>query len=85
MSNLAKLAMSLGLKFGPVRKGVTPRKVLEHILNGMVMLEADHKLVTEPHQVARYGGMMEAYKDIAHYIAPYREIPAKTVRAKVSK
>jgi hypothetical protein len=83
MSNLAKLAATMGMKFGPVRKGLTPRKILEHVLNDMVMVQADHKMATDPNAICRYDGMMEAYRGVAHFIAPSTDIPVKAVRASV--
>jgi len=81
MSNLSKLAMTLGMKFGPVRQGVTPRRVLEYVLTDMVMVTADKQVATDPTVLTRIEGMMEAYKDVAHYIAPSSEIPMKVMRA----
>lgn len=81
MSNIARLAMTLGLKFGPVRKGVTPRRVLEYILNDMVLVTADHKIATDPEMISRCNGMLEAYRDVAHFIAPYNDITSGAVRA----
>lgn len=81
MSNIARLSMSLGLKFGPVRKGVTPRRVLEYILSDMVLVTADHKIATDPDMISRCNGMLEAYRDVAHFIAPYTDVTSGAVRA----
>lgn len=81
MSSIAKLGMALGLKFGPVRKGVTPRRVLEYVLNDMVLVSADFKMASDPETISRCNGMLEAYKDVAHFIAPYTDITSGAVRA----
>lgn len=81
MSNVSKMAMSLGLKFGPVRKGVTPRRVLEYILSDMVLVQADTRLATDTDMISRCNGMLEAYRDVAHFIAPYTDITSGTIRA----
>ena len=81
MSSIARLGMTLGLKFGPVRKGVTPRRVLEYVLNDMVLVTADHKLATDPETISRCNGMLEAYRDVAHFIAPYTDVANGTLRA----
>lgn len=81
MSTLSRLALTLGLKFGPVRKGVTPRRVLEYILNDMVLVTADHKLATDAETISKCNGMLEAYRDVAHFIAPFTDITSGTVRA----
>ena len=85
MSNLSKLAMTLGMKFGPVRKGVTPRRVLEFTVNSMVMIQADNNITTDPSAICRHEGMLEAYKNVAHFIAPYTNSGGKTVAKKVAK
>jgi len=81
MSSIAKLGMTLGLKFGPVRKGVTPRRVLEYVLNDMVLVTADHKMATDPETISKCNGMLEAYRDVAHFIAPYTDVTSGTLRA----
>lgn len=80
MSNIARLAMALGLKFGPVRKGVTPRRVLEYVLNDMVLVQADHRMTTDPEMISKCNGMLEAYRDVAHFIAPYTDVSTGTIR-----
>lgn len=75
MSNFAKLSAALGLKFGPVRQGVTPKKILEYVLNDLVMIEADTRLVSDPDIMSKYEGMKTAYKDVAHFIAPFHQAP----------
>lgn len=77
MSNLSKLAMALGMKFGPVRKGLTPRRILEHVLNDMVMVQADASTTKDVLMSARYSGMVEAYRSVAHHIAPFSDVPPK--------
>lgn len=78
MSNISKLAMTLGMKFGPVRKGVTPRRVLEYVLNDMIMVQADSSLASDPAVITRHEGMLDAYKNVAHFIAPYTNSAAAT-------
>lgn len=77
MSNLSKLAMTLGMKFGPIRQGVTPRRVLEYVVNDMVRAQADYKMANDPSVISRIDGMMDAYRDVAHYIAPSTVVNAK--------
>lgn len=77
MSNLSKLSMTLGLKFGPVRKGVTPRKILEYVVNDMIMVQADTSIAADPDIVTKQSGMMDAYKNVAHFIAPYTNVAVR--------
>lgn len=84
MSNFAKLSTTLGLKFGPVRGGVTPRKILEFVLNDLVMIQADSALVTDPEIVARFAGQTDAYKKVAHFIAPFKDIEIEKVEVVLS-
>jgi hypothetical protein len=83
MSKLSTLAMSLGMKTGPVRKGVTPRRVLEYVLSDMVMVQADQQITTDPDSLAELAGMMSAYKNVAHFIAPVSSAAKKAPRVKV--
>lgn len=84
MSNISKLAMTLGMKFGPVRKGVTPRRVLEFVLNDMIMVQADTKMASDPAVITRHEGMLDAYKNVAHFIAPYTN-SASTAPARATR
>lgn len=77
-TNFAKMSATLGLKFGPVRKGVTPRKILEHIVNDLVMIQADRQMATDPDILRKYAGMIEAYREVAHFIAPFRDVPVRS-------
>lgn len=68
------MTSALGLKCGAIRKGVTPMRVLEYIFQDMTRLKADNILTTDPEAVAHLAGMWEAYRNVAHYIAPLTEI-----------
>lgn len=78
-NNFARLSTTLGLKFGPVREGVTPKKILEFVLNDLVMVQADSALVTDPDMVSRFAGRVEAYKSVAHFIAPFKDVEVQAV------
>lgn len=65
-----KLSTTVGLRFGPVRQGVTPKRILEFVLQDMSRLQDDYGISTEPEVVCRIRGMFEAYRNVAHYIAP---------------
>lgn len=83
-SNIAILSKTLGLKFGPVRKGVTPRRILEFVLNDMVMARADKGLAGDG-LTEKYAGMEQAYKEVAHFIAPFKEEAVKPVAKSTAK
>ena len=83
-NNFVRLSEILGLKFGPVRKGVTPKKVLEYVLNEMVMTQTDNGLANDADALCRFSGMTEAYKNVAHFIAPSKKIDILTEPAVLS-
>lgn len=69
-----KMTTALGLKFGPVRKGVTPKRVLEYVLQDMVRIKDDNLLASDPEALANYKGMFQAYRNVCHFIAPLTDI-----------
>lgn len=69
-----KMAASVGLRFGPVRKGVTPKRILDFIVQDMVRIRDDYVLTDNPVTTATYQGMFDAYRNVAHYIAPLTNI-----------
>jgi hypothetical protein len=69
-----KMTTALGLRFGPVRKGVTPKRVLEWVLQDMIRIKDDNLLASDPSAVAEYKGMFQAYRNVAHFIAPLTDI-----------
>lgn len=64
------MSTAVGLRFGPVRKGVTPKRVLEFVLQDMIRIKDDGLLPADPETICRNKGMMEAYRNVAHFIAP---------------
>lgn len=76
-NRFVKLSASVGLRFGPVRKGVTPKRILEHILQEMARLQEDHSLTTDALCLARWQGQSDAYRDVAHFIAPLTDLIPK--------
>lgn len=69
-----KMTMALGLRFGPVRKGVTPKRVLEFVLQDMVRIKDDSLLTEDVDAVANYKGMFQAYRNVCHFIAPLTDM-----------
>lgn len=68
------MSTAVGLRFGPVRKGVTPKRVLEFVLQDMIRIKDDGVLHTDPDSICHNKGMMEAYRNVAHFIAPFTSI-----------
>jgi hypothetical protein len=64
----------LGLRFGPVRKGVTPKRVLDFVLQDMVRIKDDNLLTSDAEDTAVFKGMFQAYRNVAHYIAPLSDL-----------
>lgn len=71
-----RMSTSLGFRIGPVRKGVTPKRVLEFVLQDMLRIREDNGLA-DAEALAKFNGMNEAYRNVAHYIAPLTEITSK--------
>jgi hypothetical protein len=69
-----KMTQALGLRFGPVRKGVTPKRVLDFVLHDMTRIKDDHLITTDPEATTRLTGMFEAYRNVAHFIAPLTDL-----------
>jgi hypothetical protein len=69
-----KMTAALGLRFGPVRKGVTPKRVLEFVLQDMTRIKDDNLLTTDPETTSHLKGMFQAYRNVAHYIAPLTDL-----------
>lgn len=69
-----RMTTTLGLRFGPVRKGVTPKRILEYILQDMVRLLDDTALTTDSELIAQTKGMQTAYRNVAHFIAPLTDV-----------
>lgn len=69
-----KMTTALGLRVGPVRKGVTPKRILDFVLQDMTRLREDNVLTTDPDAISHIKGMWEAYRGVAHYIAPLTNI-----------
>ena len=69
-----RMTTALGMKFGPVRKGVTPKRVLEFVLQDMTRIKDDNVLTTDPEEIQFIKGMWQAYRNVAHYIAPLTTI-----------
>lgn len=65
-----RMTTALGLKFGPVRKGVTPKRILEFVLQDMTRIKDDDILNTDPEAIEYIKGMWQAYRNVAHFIAP---------------
>lgn len=65
-----RMTTALGLKFGPVRKGVTPKRILEFVLQDMTRIKDDNVLTTDPEAIEYIKGMWQAYRNVAHFIAP---------------
>lgn len=65
-----RMTTALGLKFGPVRKGVTPKRILEFVLQDMTRIKDDNILNSDPEAVEFIKGMWQAYRNVAHFIAP---------------
>lgn len=78
-----RMSTTLGLRFGPVRKGVTPKRVLEFVLQDMIRIRDDGGLATDPEVLAQYKGMTEAYRNVAHYIAPLTEVVRNDIQIPV--
>lgn len=68
------MSTAVGLRFGPVRKGVTPKRVLEFVLQDMIRIKDDGGLPSDPESLCRNKGMLEAYRNVAHFIAPLTTI-----------
>ena len=68
-----KMTETLGFKLGPVRRGVTPKRVLDFVLQDMSRLKDDEivaELVANDQSCEYLKGMWQAYRNVAHYIAP---------------
>lgn len=68
------MAASVGVRVGPIRHGVTPKRILDHVLQDMTRLKADNCLNPDPDTVEYLKGMWDAYKSVAHYIAPLTDM-----------
>ena len=59
--------------FGATRKGVTPSKLLDRVLDEMASAQRDLDKTGDIDSAYYYEGMIDAYNTVAQWIAPFKD------------